>query len=403
MPVIVQKFGGTSVSTQENRAAAVQRVVDARQQGNSVVVVVSAMGRKGDAYATDTLIGLVSAAGTTDLRELDMVMSCGELLSAGVFAAQLRKRLPKVVFLSGWQAGIITDSEFGNAHIVGIKPDRIQQLLSDGYVVVVAGFQGLSQSGEVTTLGRGGSDTTAAALGVALQADIVEIYTDVEGIMTADPSIVKDAKVLDVLDYSEVFQMANEGAKVIHPRAVELAMKRNIPLLVKHTKGNHPGTLIRAVALYETGRKRPVIGVTYRTQIAQVSLSPKAQVDPHLDVAIFTSLADQGISVDLINVCPAVKMFTVAEQDVEMARSILSELEVELRITTGCAKISVVGMGMRGVPGVMATVARAMQAANLQILQSSDSHMTISCLVDQKDMALAVNTLHSHFHLGSAN
>lgn len=401
MPVIIQKFGGTSVSTPESREAAVARILEARQQGFDVVVVVSAMGRAGEPYATDTLINLVNGTGQSfDKRDLDLVMACGEIISAGVFVATLRKRVAKVAILTGWQAGILTDGKYGDARIIDVRPERVRRLLADGYIVVVAGFQGMSDQGEITTLGRGGSDTTAAAMGVAMEAEGVEIYTDVDGIMTADPRLVPEAKVLSVMDYSEVLQMAYEGAKVLHSRAVEMAMQKNVQLIVKKTVGRHPGTKIVSTVLYEGRRQQPVIGVAHTVNVTQIAIQPEKGI-PGLDSRIFSALAKAGVSVDLINVSPETKLFAVKEEDVPLVQAALSGFPVRLRQRQGCAKVSVVGIGMRGVPGVMARVTEALADAEIEILQTSDSHLTITCLIDQVNLTKAVNALHQAFDLSS--
>ena len=246
MKIIVQKFGGTSVASEEARIAVKDKVQQAIRNGFAPVVVVSAMGRKGAPYATDTLIDTLKEANiSVNVREMDMLMCCGEIISSCVMAATLQKYGINAMALTGGQAGIITDSQFGAARIKNIKVSYLMRLLESGIIPVVCGFQGMTENNfKFTTLGRGGSDTSAAALGAALKADCVEIYTDVEGIMTADPRLVKEANILEQISYAEVCQMAYNGAKVIHPRAVEIAMGSNIPMYVKSTFSDAPGTLI---------------------------------------------------------------------------------------------------------------------------------------------------------------
>lgn len=237
MKIIVQKFGGTSVASEEARIAVKDKVQQAIRKGFSPVVVVSAMGRKGAPYATDTLIGVLKEANlSVNVREMDAMMCCGEIISACVMAATLQKFGINAMALTGGQAGIITDSQFGAARIKNINCSNLMHLLESGIIPVVCGFQGMTENNyKFTTLGRGGSDTSAAALGAALKADFVEIYTDVEGIMTADPRIVKEANILQTISYAEVCQMAHNGAKVIHPRAVEICVSSNTPMYVKST------------------------------------------------------------------------------------------------------------------------------------------------------------------------
>lgn len=397
MPVLVQKFGGSSVSTRKNRQAAIDRVLHARAQGYAVVVVVSAMGRSGAPYATDTLIDLVSSSGELAKRDLDIVLACGEIISAGVFLAELRQHCPAAM-LTGQQAGILTDAIHGDARIVHVDPQRVNELLASGHVVIVTGYQGTSCEGELTTLGRGGSDTSAVALGVAVQAEAVEIYTDVPGIMTADPGLVPEAKVLAIIDYQEMLQMSHEGAKVLHPRAVEMAMHNNLRLTVRSAVGDNPGTLIYSATSFETRRSYPVIGVAHKSDLAQVCLVAETK-DSSLDCRLFAGLANEGVSVDLINVSPKSKLFTVEAKNVERVQAVLQRLAMPFEIRPGCCKISVVGVGMRGVPGVMATFCRALHEAKVEILQTSDSHMTISCLVDERQLAAAVMSLHERFQL----
>lgn len=245
MKILVQKFGGTSVAKPEQRERVVHHVRKALAGGYRVVVVVSAMGRKGEPYATDTLLELPKQYGNQIApREKDLLMSCGEIISATTLSTLFHQREIDNVVLTGGQAGIITNNQHTNAQIVTVNPKRVLRELEKGKVVIVTGFQGSTTDGEMTTLGRGGSDTTATALGGALRAECVDIFTDVEGIMTADPRIVKDATQLDKVTYTEICNLAFQGAKVIHPRAVEIAMQTNVPIRVRATMSDHPGTLV---------------------------------------------------------------------------------------------------------------------------------------------------------------
>jgi len=242
----VQKFGGTSVATKDSRNYVYKKIEDTINNGYALIVVVSAMGRNGDPYATDTLLNLLkNEYPSVSKRELDVIFSCGENISGTVITSNLQKRGYKSVYLTGAQAGIITDNNYTDAKIIRIDNTGIISLLKDGYVVVVGGGQGISENGDTTSLGRGGSDTTACALGVSAKAAEIDIFTDVEGIMTADPRKVEDAILLDEISYEDCCNLANKGAKVIHPRAVEVAMTNpEIKLYVKSTFSDHPGTLI---------------------------------------------------------------------------------------------------------------------------------------------------------------
>lgn len=401
--VLVQKFGGTSLSTAERRAAMADRVLSARRGGRQVVVVVSAMGRAGDPYATDTLLHLLDGGGLAmEPRERDLLLSCGEIISAAVAAGELTRRGVRATALSGAQAGIITDSDFGDAHILEVAPARVLEVLSDEGIAVVAGFQGVTRDGEITTLGRGGSDTTAAAIGVALHAELVEIYTDVEGVMTADPRLMPDARLLDRVTYSEVAELAHLGAKVIHPRAVEIAAAGRVPLRIKSTMSGAPGTLVgdwRPEAVEIRG-DRVVTGIAHVAGLGQVKVrGGTGQELAEQQVELFAALARDGISVDLINVSPDLVSFAVAKEALPRAEALLRSAGLTVETRGDLAKVSAVGAGMRGVPGVMVRVVAALRGAGIPIYQTSDSHTNISCLVPEGLLVQAVAALHHEFRL----
>ncbi|NPV92261.1 MAG: aspartate kinase [Firmicutes bacterium] len=405
MRIIVQKFGGTSVASEENRRRVAQRIIEARESGLAPVVVISAMGRSGDPYATDTLLSLIKDYGELPKRDIDLLLSCGEIISCSVIAATLNRMNQNTVVLTGREAGIITDDHYGDARIVRIEPHKVLNHLREGSVVVVAGFQGVNDSGEVTTLGRGGSDTTACALGSALNAEVIDIFTDVEGIMTADPRIVDSARLLDRITYNEICNLAYQGAKVIHPRAVELAMQKNIPIRVRSTFTDTPGTLVCAHGeATENGHSircdRVITGITQMANVFQIKVETASYPDPAAAPSmIFRSLADAGISVDLINIQPEVVAFTVDSGEGPRSKAILEAQGFQVRVLPGCAKVSVVGGGMAGLPGVMASISEALREQDIAILQSADSHTTIWCLVKNEDMNRAVKALHDKFSL----
>lgn len=406
MRIIVQKFGGTSVASAEVRELVLRKIEKAREQGFSPVVVVSAMGRQGAPYATDTLIGVArSAYRGIAARELDQIMYCGEMISAVVMAGTLQAAGMDAIMLTGGHAGIITDANYTDARIVKCDPTRLINLLRQGKVPVVCGFQGMTADSEFTTLGRGGSDTSAAALGAALNAELVEIYTDVEGIMTADPRIVENAKILDCISYGEVCQLAHQGAKVIHPRAVEIAMQKNIPLVVKSTFSEAPGTLITNIAKEDTDGAavidRVATGVTYLNNIVQIKVHLDDARGTDASFKVFKTMADSGISVDLINIHPGQIMFTINADHAEKASTRLKRLGYEIEVLENCAKVSVVGGGMREVPGVMASFIEALSRNRIAILQTVDSHTSISVLVPQSDVETAVKSLHEKFGLSN--
>lgn len=395
MRVLVQKFGGTSVAGAAERERVLEKILAARKLGYALVVVVSAMGRRGAPYATDTLLELVLGS-TTEARETDLLLSCGEIISGVVLTAALRSKGVEAVFLTGPQAGIITDGTHGDARIIRVEPRRVRQELERGRVVVVAGFQGMSEDGEVTTLGRGGSDTTAAALGVALDAEAVEIYTDVEGVKTADPRLVGQARTLEYLTYNEVCQLAHEGARVVHPRAVEIVMQKNIPLWIKNTFSDGPGTLVSNGAFEEAvviKADRPVTGITQVAPLTQIVVN----VGGREQVRVFRALAEEGISLDFITVLPERIIFNVKEEVEARAIATITKLGLEPHVNRKCAKVAAVGAGMTGRPGVMAAIMESLDEEGIAVLQSADSHTTIWCLVKEEEMPRAVAALHRRF------
>ena len=405
MRFLVQKFGGTSLLTQELRDRVATRIAEAVDEGYAPVVVVSAIGRAGEPYATDTLLNFALAAGR-DLpaRELDILMSCGEVISGVVMVNTLQRMGRQAVFLTGAQAGIITDHNHNDARILRVDPKNVISQAKEGKIVIVAGFQGISEEGEITTRGRGGSDTTAAALGVALNAECIDIFTDVEGIMTADPRIVEDARILDNVTYNEICQLAHEGAKVIHPRAVEIAMQKNIPIRVRSTFTNSPGTLVashnQVYGTIDITTDRLASGVAHIAGVTQFKLTVSEVNIDNPALRIFKALALADISIDFINVSPELIMFTVKDEVAKKATAVLQNLGIHPQIRPNCAKISTVGAGIHGVPGVMSHIVEALAEEQVEILQSSDSHTTIWVLVQQNQMHKAIQALHRKFELG---
>ncbi|MBA2174056.1 aspartate kinase [Halobacillus locisalis] len=402
MKLLVQKFGGTSVRDQDSRSRAIAHVKKALTEGYKVVVTVSAMGRKGSPYATDTLLSLIDYPETTSsLREVDLLMSCGETISSIVFAHELSKSGTPAVSLSGAQAGFLTNEEFTKAKIIRMNPSRIFQELQTNDVVVVAGFQGQTKRGETTTIGRGGSDTTAAALGAALSAEFIDIFTDVDGIMTADPRVVENARALNVVTYNEICNLAYQGAKVIHPRAVEIAMYAKVPIRVRSTYSDLPGTLVSGTKDDRLGQdltERAVTGIAHMLGLTQIKVQSKK--DPSkLQSDVFKSMASAGISVDFINISPSGVVYTIEHRYAEQAKSILEQLGYEPVLKQGCAKVSTVGAGIAGLPGVTAKIVHALTDVGVQILQSADSHTTIWVLIKEEDLISAVNALHKTFQL----
>lgn len=403
MRIIVQKFGGTSLINEERRNNAIKKVENAIKNGLKPVIVVSAIGRKGDPYATDTLINMVKSIGVEpNLRELDMLMACGEIISAVIMANSLKLKGFDSIAFTGGQSGIITDNNFTDAKILHVDPINIINSINNGKIPVICGFQGITEYGEITTLGRGGSDVTASILGEALGAELVEIYTDVEGVMTADPKIVPDAKVMDTVFYNEIFQMAEYGAKVLHPRAVEIAMRSNIPLVIRSILSDYKGTLITNYDRSRSYREDPeriVTSVAYIDNRTQVKILP-AQSEFEDHETLFASIAKAGISIDMINIYPNQIYFIIDETQSDVLEDVLKNLNCSYSLLHHCTKVTIIGNRMRGIPGVMAKAVSALTKENIEILQTSDSHTTISCLIEGKHTSKAVNALHKYFQLG---
>lgn len=406
MNVIVQKFGGTSLKKESDRSRASSHVGEAVEEGYKVIVVVSAMGRKTDPYATDTLLGLIGSdeAKISD-REWDLLASCGEVISAVVFSNLLNNNGLKATTMTGAQAGFRTNDDYRHAKIVDVETEKLRRTLNSHDVVVVTGFQGQTKNGEVTTIGRGGSDTSAAALGAAVGAERIDIFTDVNGVMTADPRLVSGAKPLSIVTYNEICNMAYQGAKVIHPRAVEIAMQSKVPIRIRSTQTGEIGTLVTSIVGSRPGRdiqERLITGIAHVGGVTQIKVSEKkGQFD--LQANVFRAMAENDISVDLININPNGVVYTVMDEMTDKAVHALEKIGYQPKVVRHCAKVSAVGAGIAGVPGVASQIVSALTEEGIQILQSADSHTTIWVLVKQDDLIGAVNALHEAFELGKIN
>lgn len=400
MKLLIQKYGGTSVKTKESRQFVIKQIKEALKNNYKLIVVVSALGRNPDPYATESLLKMVDyPLANSSKRELDMLMSCGEVIASVVLSNELQAENIAATSLTGAQAGLITDESYTEAKIKKVKPNRLLTELEQFDVVVVAGFQGRTEEGDITTIGRGGSDTSAAAFGAALSAEKIEIFTDVNGIMTADPNIVANAQSIDVLTYVEISNLAHQGAKVLHPRAIEIAMQADIPLYIRSTYSDEKGTLITSSRSKLKGidiSERLVTGIAHVDAIAQVQVvtsEPKAQL------LIFELMAANDVSVDFINITKTTVTYTVPTAVIVKVTSLLEAKGFSLEITEDCAKVSAVGAGMTGIPGVVAKIVAALEQKNVQILQAADSHTTIWVLIDAADLKPAVNALHDMFEL----
>ncbi|MBM6618389.1 aspartate kinase [Bacillus suaedaesalsae] len=405
MRIIVQKFGGTSVKNEESRKHAVRHIQEALNEGYKVVTVVSAMGREGDPYATDTLLGLVNGTkGSVSKREYDLLVSCGEVISSVVFSNELNQLGINATAITGAKAGFRTNNDHQHAKIIDMECDELKEMLNKFDVVVVAGFQGVSKNGDVTTLGRGGSDTSASALGVALKAEWIDIFTDVEGVMTADPRIVENARPINVVTYTEICNMAYQGAKVIHPRAVEIAMHGKVPMRVRSTYSNSEGTLVTTLSDAKKGlefKERLITGIAHVSDVTQIKVFSK---EGHYDTQkeVFKAMATAEISVDFFNITPTEVVYTVSGEKTDKAIDVLVNIGYEPVVSRNCAKVSAVGAGINGVPGVTSKIVTALSENGIQILQSADSNTTIWVLVKEDDLVEAVNALHNAFQLSEA-
>lgn len=402
MRLLIQKFGGTSVQTKENRTFVIKHIKQALKQKYKLVVVVSALGRNPDPYATDTLLSMVDYPTTKNSkRELDMLMSCGETIASVVLSNELRAENITATALTGAQAGLITSDDFNQAKIKKVRPERVKEELRKHDVVVIAGFQGRTEQGDITTIGRGGSDTSAAAFGASLQADYIDIFTDVKGIMTADPRVVPSAQPIDVVTYTEICNLAYEGAKVIHPRAVEIAMQSKVPIRIRSTYSNDYGTLITSSRAQDVGvdiDDRLVTGIAHISALSQLKIMIDS-TDHAAQAIIFETMAEAEISVDFINISQTCIIFTVPNDVAAVATQVLENKGYKVEVTKNCAKVSAVGAGMTGIPGVAAKIMKALVEVGVSVLQSADSHTTIWVLVKEEQVNKAVNALHKAFEL----
>ncbi|MCX8006758.1 MAG: aspartate kinase [Coriobacteriia bacterium] len=402
-PIVVMKFGGTSVATNEGRSALARRVTESLEAGRHPVVVVSAMGRAGAPYATDTLLGLVAGLPAAP-AERDLLASVGETISAVVVASELRAQGIEARAFTGADAGIGTDSIHGNATVTEIRPARLLAAILEGVVPVVAGFQGVGPDGAITTLGRGGSDTTACALGIALSAESVEIYTDVDGVMTADPRTCSSAAVLTVIRSDELHQMAQHGARVVHTPAAEMAASSGLPVRVRNTYSDHPGTLVADVAAYQP--RSVATAVSHLRGVVRFRVDLKAPIGSpehtRAQSEVFDAMAARSVSLDMFTPSDGHLVFTVSAEDAEIAADTLDQLGRRFEVNKPLAKVTLIGAGMHGVPGVMARVARCLVDSGVPILQIADSHTTISVLVPDEHAHAAVRALHDGFGLHAA-
>jgi aspartate kinase len=445
------KFGGTSVATAQSRLVAAKKVIDAVESGFAPVVVVSAIGRSGEPYATDTLLSLLTGVDRltpVEAREMDLMLCCGEIMSTCVFAQTLKSLGQPASAMTGGQAGLVTDDNHGNARILEVAPDDVLRVCKRGRVPVVCGFQGRSKAsgdavyGEITTLGRGGSDTTASALGAALGAEAIEIYTDVDGVKTADPNVVPNAPTLRKMTYDEVAEIAHQGAKVLHPRAAEIAMKYDIPLWVKSTFTDEPGTeIVRKDGF--PGRR--VTGVTHTGKLVYLEFeSPFGGDQIALEGRVYRLMADHRVNIFMLNVQEGSFAFAVPRKQLAKVREILDGLVIPLpgdadprtyviqvgrggssevsaqeqmlrgfpgagevrkcvaTVTENCTMVSIIAYDYLQQAGIYLRVFERLQGASVTALQAADSPLAVSLLVPEPDTERVVRILHEEFELACA-
>ena len=402
MALIVQKYGGSSVADAERIKSVAQRIAQAKAQGDQVVVVVSAMGD-----TTDELIELAyRVADQPSARELDVLLSTGEIVSSTLLTMALHSMGYQAISLTGAQAGIKTDATYSRARIVGIEAKRVVKELEKGNIVIVAGFQGITDAMDITTLGRGGSDTTAVALAASLRAEICQIYTDVEGVYTADPRLVPEAHQLAEIGYEEMLELASYGTKVVHPRAVELGELFNIPILVASSFTQNPGTLIHGGASMEVRNK--VRSVTYDLDVAKITVVGVPD-RPGIAASIFQPLAAAGISVDTIVQNASIEnitdlTFTVAKSQsakaMEVAEPIAKSIGARQCVSDSkLGTVSIVGTGMQNAPGYAARMFGALSEQGINIQLITTSEIRITCIIDEPKVKDAVRALHRAFEL----
>ncbi|GIN60230.1 aspartokinase 2 [Robertmurraya siralis] len=402
MGLIVQKFGGTSVGNSERILNVAERVIEEKNRGNDVVVVVSAMGK-----TTDQLVSLAGeVTSSPSKREMDMLLTTGEQITISLLAMALQHKGYDAISFTGWQAGIETEPVFGNARVLNIERTRLQAELAKGKVVIVAGFQGATADGEIATLGRGGSDTTAVALAAALKADKCDIYTDVTGVFTTDPRYVKGARKLLSISYDEMLELANLGAGVLHPRAVEFAKNYHVPLEVRSSMERESGTIIEEEGKME--QNLVVRGIAFEDKITKVTVLGLSNTLSSLST-IFTTLANNHLNVDIIIQSTTNKnttdlSFSIHSEDLKDTLQVLADNKESLKyenvqFESDLAKVSIVGSGMVSNPGVAAKMFEVLANESIEVKMVSTSEIKVSTVVEEGNMIRAVDSLHQAFEL----
>ena len=406
MALIVQKFGGSSVANAECIRRVATRIAEGFDAGNDMVVVVSAMGD-----TTDHLVALAKELNDkASAREMDMLLSTGEQQTISLLAMTLNAMGYKAISQTGWQAGIVTEDVASKAKILSITPTRIEEKLKEKYIVIVAGFQGATEGGEITTLGRGGSDTTAVALASALNADFCEIFTDVDGVYTTDPRMVSEAHKIDRISFDEMLELATMGAGVLHPRCVEIGKKHGTKIHVRSSFNHNEGTIVEELNSVMMEQKNGVSGIAFDRNVAKVSIFDVPD-RPGSAARIFDVLSKQHINVDMIIQAGQRRnenkiSFTVSSEDLPKTRELMEEMKWEFHAKEteyidNIAKVSAVGAGMYTNPGVAAKMFDILAENDINIQMISTSEIKVSCAIDEKDLKKAVEVLHEGFGLSA--
>ena len=395
MECILQKFGGTSVQTKNSRLICISKIKESIYNGNKTVVVISAIGRKNDPYSTDELLSLVSENfKKNNPLYLDNLITCGEIISSIVFTSELQSNNVNALPLIGQDIGILTDNNFGNARILNIDTSNIEKLLSENIIPVIAGFQGVTSDGNITTLGRGGSDISAVKLATALKCDRVEFFKDVDGLMTADPKLVSKAKSIEEISYEELFELSSYGNNIIHPEAVKVAMDENIPIIIKNTFNSFKGTVINNNISKDEDYFK---GMTYLKDCIQIKIFKNENLNNENYYKVFQKISDENINIDFINIFVDHKVFTIYKDDFEDIKTILNDYEIKYEIIRACSKIGIVKVNLKKISITIARLIELLHREGIEVLQTNHSNMSIWILVKNSDLEESLNIIHENF------
>lgn len=395
MELILQKFGGTSVQTKKSRLMCINKVKQSIKIGNKLVVVISAIGRKNDPYSTDTLLSLISDDFKNKYpKYVDRLISCGEIISSIVFSSELKEHGVQAVPLTGQDIGIITNDEFGNAKILSINTENIYNLLDRNIVPIIAGFQGITSKGDITTLGRGGSDISAVKLAEILKCNRVEFFKDVDGLMTADPKIVISAKSINEISYNELFELSIFGNNVIHPSAVKIAMDSDIPIVIKNTFNEFKGTVIKNNAFDDDDIFK---GMTYFKDCIQIKISRNNNLNNENYYKVFQKISTKNITIDFINIFTDHKVFTICRDNLHEIENILSDYGLNYDIIEDCSKIGLIKDNLKNISITMAKLIELLHKENIDVMQTNHSNMSIWLLIKNQDLEKGLNVIHNNF------